>query len=273
MQEELRRELEQLVRGSEHPALGVHVIELPSRRELFSLNAAEPRMMASTAKLFTLGAVLAGPGFSERCLDAGRRSDNAAAEELGVQLAQHSRGWGPMLIRRRQGGAAEVIRRHVAQRLPEWSRRLLRREYQQVDASGMKFANAASPRVVTDFLAAAAAAPYAESFRDSLALMGVRGTLSRRGRGTAAEGTVFAKTGTHLTPRRWPEQPKEERRTRASALSGYCLARGGMPAAAFSVMMENPASGQEAQDLQDRIANVLARHVQNVPSAHGRQRQ
>lgn len=123
MQVWLRRELEQLARDSESSTLGVHVIELPSRTEIFSLNPAEPRMMASTAKLFTLGAVLAGPGFSERCLDAGRRSDNAAAEELGVQLAQHSRGWGPMLIRRRQGGAAEVIRRHVAQRLPEWSRR------------------------------------------------------------------------------------------------------------------------------------------------------
>ncbi len=272
MQEELRRALEQLVRGSEHPAMGVHVIELPSRRELFSLNAAEPRMMASTAKLFTLGAVLAGPGFSERCLDAGRRSDNAAAEELGAQLAQQSRGRGPALIRRRQGDPAAVIRRYVAQCLPEWSGRSLRREYQQVDASGMKFANAASPRVVTGLLAAAAAAPYAESFRESLALMGVRGTLSRRGRGTAAEGVVFAKTGTHLTPRRWPEQPKEERGTRASALSGYCLGEGGVPAA-FSVMMENPASGDEAQDLQDRIAAAVAGYVQNLPGSTRPERQ
>jgi D-alanyl-D-alanine carboxypeptidase/D-alanyl-D-alanine-endopeptidase (penicillin-binding protein 4) len=81
-------------------------------------------------------------------------------------------------------------------------------------------------------------------FLKSLPTGGYSGTLQHRMRKTAAEGKVFAKTGTI---------------TGSSTLSGYVQAAGG-EVLAFSIMMENYlGSSQPYRALQDSIAVMMAK--------------
>ena len=68
-------------------------------------------------------------------------------------------------------------------------------------------------------------AATARLYRDSLAVMGRKGTLEERLRGTVAEGRVFAKTG-------WIAG--------VSCLSGYAEPESG-PRAVFSILIEYPS--------------------------------
>jgi D-alanyl-D-alanine carboxypeptidase len=226
------------------------------------------------AKLLT---EVASPTVADLCTVAGRHSDNLVAEAL-AKLLDTKRRWGFRL----RGGALRrgATTRHGVERLTAHSRRAMQRapttrgeegparhEYQQVDGSGLGFTNVASPRAVTAILRQTATEHYAPDFFRSLALMGATGTLRHRGRDSAAAGRILAKTGTHLTPRR----PGEERRTRSSALSGYCLARPVTAAAvstaqatqglAFSVMQQNPRTGDDARALQDAVVEALIDYV------------
>lgn len=64
------------------------------------------------------------------------------------------------------------------------------------DGSGLSRSNAVSAKFLVDLLSYMSNTKGFESFKESLALAGKRGTMAGIGRGTAAEGRVFGKSGT-----------------------------------------------------------------------------
>jgi D-alanyl-D-alanine carboxypeptidase/D-alanyl-D-alanine-endopeptidase (penicillin-binding protein 4) len=111
-----------------------------------------------------------------------------------------------------------------------------------VDGSGLSHSNRAAPREVAQLLDQMRDEPGYSALYKSLPVAGRDGTLDGRMRHGAARGRCRAKTGTL---------------TGVSALSGYCRTRGGRMLV-FSVLM-NSGSLYTAHDVQDRIANTLAR--------------
>ncbi len=65
-----------------------------------------------------------------------------------------------------------------------------------VDGSGLARRNLLSPRWVVQLLQVMTHHYLADDFRESMSVMGRRGTLKERGNGTRLEGRVWAKTGT-----------------------------------------------------------------------------
>jgi D-alanyl-D-alanine carboxypeptidase/D-alanyl-D-alanine-endopeptidase (penicillin-binding protein 4) len=84
--------------------------------------------------------------------------------------------------------------------------------------------------------------PLAAPFRESLAVMGVDGTLKHRLKGTPAEGRIEAKTGTlHLV----------------NALAGYVMRPAGEPLV-FSIVVNNhTVPGRDAVAAIDEIGQLL----------------
>jgi serine-type D-Ala-D-Ala carboxypeptidase/endopeptidase (penicillin-binding protein 4) len=111
-----------------------------------------------------------------------------------------------------------------------------------VDGSGLSRGNRTTPRDVVELLAGLDETEVAEPMRISLSIAGRVGTLSRRMRGTAAEGRCRAKTGTL---------------NGVSNLAGYCVSSSG-GRTAFAFLMSG--SVWTAHPIQDRMAAVLARY-------------
>ncbi|HEX8484018.1 D-alanyl-D-alanine carboxypeptidase/D-alanyl-D-alanine endopeptidase [Sphingomonas sp.] len=84
--------------------------------------------------------------------------------------------------------------------------------YDLADGSGMSSYNRVSPRGVVRFLRWTQTQPWGATYRATLPIGGVDGSLRRRFAGTALAGKVFAKTGTLNA---------------ASALSGFLVAASG----------------------------------------------
>jgi D-alanyl-D-alanine carboxypeptidase/D-alanyl-D-alanine-endopeptidase (penicillin-binding protein 4) len=112
-----------------------------------------------------------------------------------------------------------------------------------VDGSGMSRADKASPRSVALLLDGMRDRADFQSFYDSLPIAGRDGTLEDRMRHGAAAGHCRGKTGTL---------------TGVSALSGYCTTRGGRTIV-FSILMNGVGNTYSARNIQDRMANVIAR--------------
>ena len=104
-----------------------------------------------------------------------------------------------------------------------------RDEYVLFDGSGMSRQNLVTPHAVIRLLAFAAAASWAETFRSTLPVSGIDGTLSDRLRGSTTLGRVQAKTGTlgHV-----------------NALSGYTETQSGHPLA-FAIFCNNHKLGPD----------------------------
>ncbi len=112
------------------------------------------------------------------------------------------------------------------------------------DGSGLSYADQLSAHAVIKLLGAMSRRPDFATFRDSLAVAGVDGTLSGRMRGTAAQGNVHAKTGTLAA---------------ASCLSGYVTSANGH-ALTFAILVNGSGlSLGNAIAAQDAIAVALAR--------------
>ncbi|MFL5907418.1 MAG: D-alanyl-D-alanine carboxypeptidase/D-alanyl-D-alanine-endopeptidase [Solirubrobacterales bacterium] len=126
------------------------------------------------------------------------------------------------------------------------------------NGSGLTRSNKASPASVVHLLASmievnegksqetqSAQRRLRDSFVDSLAVAGRSGTLARRMRGTAAQDSCHAKTGTL---------------NGVSALSGYCFhgADDADHAVIFSLLM-NRTDVNRAHLIQDRMAALIAR--------------
>lgn len=171
------------------------------------------------------------------CLEAiNADSRNGVADQLFLSLGHAVTGEGT-----RAGGARAI--ELALERLG-----LGARGWHQVDGSGLSREDRVTARGLCALLEAVLGAEPATArlYRDSLAVMGRKGTLEERLRGTAAEGRVFAKTG-------WIAG--------VSALSGYAEPEGG-PACVFSILIEYPseASGLNTsvfKKLQDELVLLL----------------
>lgn len=142
-------------------------------------------------------------------------SRNSIADQLFFSLGHAVSGQGT-----RAGGAQAVAQALARLGVP-------REDLVQVDGSGLSRDNRVSARAVTALLERVLGADPAAArlYRDSLAVMGRKGTLEERLRGTAAEGRVFAKTG-------WISG--------VSTLSGYLAPAQGEPKV-FSILIEYPS--------------------------------
>lgn len=118
-----------------------------------------------------------------------------------------------------------------------------------VDGSGLSRNNRATPREVVRLLERMHNQDVATSFRASLAVTGVTGTVKARMRGTAAAGRCQVKTGTLRG---------------VSALAGYCRAAGGRDLG-FALLF-NRANTFVAKAREDRITTAIAR-LSSAPTA------
>jgi serine-type D-Ala-D-Ala carboxypeptidase/endopeptidase (penicillin-binding protein 4) len=115
--------------------------------------------------------------------------------------------------------------------------------YQLIDGSGLSRKNLVSPRAIVQTLRAMAQPQYRETFRASLPVAGQSGTLRRRLIGTAAQGRLWAKTGTLQG---------------ISALSGY-LDRPGESSLTFSILANHSIQPTGVlQQAVDRVALAIA---------------
>jgi D-alanyl-D-alanine carboxypeptidase/D-alanyl-D-alanine-endopeptidase (penicillin-binding protein 4) len=115
--------------------------------------------------------------------------------------------------------------------------------WQIIDGSGLSRRNAVAADVLVAVLQRMFDATGASPWMMAMPVAGRDGTLNNRMRGTVAEGTVRAKTGTMSNIR---------------SLAGYARTRDGEPLA-FVVMVDNfEGSGATATAAVDRIAVALA---------------
>jgi D-alanyl-D-alanine carboxypeptidase/D-alanyl-D-alanine-endopeptidase (penicillin-binding protein 4) len=110
------------------------------------------------------------------------------------------------------------------------------------DGSGLSRANGRSAREWRMLLQTARAQPWWPQLEAALPVAGRSGTLASRFRGTAAEGSVRAKTGTIIG---------------GIALSGYGRTAGGR-SVVFSVLVNGDGSGAAQEPLDALIAAVAA---------------
>ena len=111
------------------------------------------------------------------------------------------------------------------------------------DGSGLSRHDYVTPETIVRVLDAMRRHPEFETFRTSLPVAGVDGTIRTRMRGTSAEGRVFAKTGTL---------------DKARSLSGYVATPDGR-LLLFSFLTNNHvASNREADRVTDALASWLA---------------
>ncbi len=111
------------------------------------------------------------------------------------------------------------------------------------DGSGLSQQDLVTPRAFTTLLSYAAKQSWGETFRASLPVGGVDGTLNARFRQRLLNGKVFAKTGTL---------------GEAASLSGYVIAASGQTVA-FSIMSSDHLPGSKADATIDKIVAAIAR--------------
>jgi D-alanyl-D-alanine carboxypeptidase/D-alanyl-D-alanine-endopeptidase (penicillin-binding protein 4) len=111
------------------------------------------------------------------------------------------------------------------------------------DGSGMSMDDRIAPRALTRLLAYAAKQPWGQSWRSTLPVAGVDGTLAGRFRNSPVKGKMQAKTGTH---------------NESNALSGYLETASGKTVV-FSILVNGhrPRSNAEVQAI-DQIAEAIA---------------
>ena len=115
--------------------------------------------------------------------------------------------------------------------------------YSFMDGSGLCRYNYISPYHLVQILRGMHYHPYDKVFKESLPIAGIDGTIGYRMKGTAAQGNVFAKTGTISNVR---------------CLSGYATSADG-ETLIFSTMFNNfLCSVRTVMDVQDRICTLLS---------------
>jgi D-alanyl-D-alanine carboxypeptidase/D-alanyl-D-alanine-endopeptidase (penicillin-binding protein 4) len=160
-----------------------------------------------------------------------RRSDNYFAEVLNKRVAVAVGATGTMAHGRREA------RRYLASIGVDLSGARL------YDGSGLSPADRLSPKQLVTLLRRVLKQSYADTFRQSLPVAGVNGTLVHRMRSGPAYGNAQAKTGTLSD---------------ASDLSGYVTAANGHRIV-FSIMVNHRRLNiTAAQRLQDRIVQAIA---------------
>lgn len=117
-------------------------------------------------------------------------------------------------------------------------------DYQIADGSGLSLYNYVSPELLVEALRLIYNSENVfDTFKATLPVMGVDGTLRKRNRGTSAANQVFAKTGTV---------------NGVSSLSGYAMAPDGH-LLAFAIINQGVLTSDEGKAFQDRICLALTR--------------
>ena len=111
------------------------------------------------------------------------------------------------------------------------------------DGSGMSGDDVITPRAATTLLAYAARQPWGQTYRASLPVGGVDGTLSNRFTTGPLKGRVFAKTGTLAE---------------VSALSGYLIASSGRTLVFSILCNDHQPTGDAARAAIDKIVSAIA---------------
>jgi D-alanyl-D-alanine carboxypeptidase/D-alanyl-D-alanine-endopeptidase (penicillin-binding protein 4) len=155
-------------------------------------------------------------------------SNNFAAEMLLKELGARYRDSGT------EDAGADVVR----DTLDDFGLRPAR----IVDGSGLSRSDRSTPRQIVTLLQRMARPDMAASFRASLAVTGVTGTVKARMRGTAAAGRCQVKTGTLRS---------------VSALAGYCHTAGGRDV--VFALMSNRVNTFNAKAREDRMVVAIAR--------------
>ena len=117
-----------------------------------------------------------------------------------------------------------------------------RSAYDFFDGSGMSTYNRVAPRGMVVFLRWVAAQPWGPSYRATLPIAGVDGTLAKRFKGTPLEGRLFAKTGTLNA---------------TNALSGYMIAASGRTLT-FSAYANDVPEDVAATKVMDEALALIA---------------
>jgi len=117
-----------------------------------------------------------------------------------------------------------------------------RSAYDLSDGSGMSTYNRVAPRGMVTLLRWIAAQPWGASWRSTLPVAGVDGTLAKRFRGTPLQGRLFAKTGSLNA---------------TAALSGYMIARSGRTLL-FSAYANDVPEGVSATRPMDAVLLLIA---------------
>ena len=118
-------------------------------------------------------------------------------------------------------------------------------ELSLADGSGLARSDRSPPQQIVFYLDRQRAAPEFGAFFGALPTAGVDGTLADRMTSGYAHRNCHAKTGTLRD---------------VSALSGYCATRGGHTLV-FSILMNGVSSIADAQRLQDRMAEKIAKYT------------
>jgi serine-type D-Ala-D-Ala carboxypeptidase/endopeptidase (penicillin-binding protein 4) len=155
-------------------------------------------------------------------------SNNFAAEMLLKDLGARYRHSGS------EAAGADVVR----DTLDDFGLRPVR----IADGSGLSRSNRSTPRQVVTLLQRMAKPDVAASFRASLAVAGLTGTVKARMRGTAAAGRCQVKTGTL---------------SGVSSLAGYCRTAGGRNVA--FAFMSSRSNTFNAKARENRMAAAIAR--------------
>ena len=118
------------------------------------------------------------------------------------------------------------------------------RGYKLVDGSGLARQNQITPRAIVQTLQAMTKSPEALTYRNSLALAGVHGTLRSRLRNTPAAGNFWGKTGSLRG---------------VIALSGYVSSPGYDPLVVSIIVNSSEASNAILREDVDAIADRISR--------------
>jgi D-alanyl-D-alanine carboxypeptidase/D-alanyl-D-alanine-endopeptidase (penicillin-binding protein 4) len=170
------------------------------------------------------------PTLAEMLKVVNKESQNLHAEMLLRLLGQRLKGEGSVAAGHE---AAQAFLARLGVAAGTWALQ---------DGSGLSRSDLVSPRGLVALLAAMGRHSLADPFRESLAVMGVDGTLKNRLKGTPAEGRIQAKTGALH---------------RVNALAGYATRPAGEPLV-FSIVVNNhTVPGREAVAAIDEIVELL----------------
>jgi serine-type D-Ala-D-Ala carboxypeptidase/endopeptidase (penicillin-binding protein 4) len=149
-----------------------------------------------------------------------------------------------LLLRRvsLKAGSGSIADGQVAVRAMLERAGVARTAYDFSDGSGMSSYNRVAPRGVVTFLRWIAAQPWGQTWRSTLPVGGVDGTLAKRFRGTPLEGRLSAKTGTL---------------NGTNALSGYMTAASGRTLV-FSAYANDRPEGVAATRVIDQALAIIA---------------
>jgi D-alanyl-D-alanine carboxypeptidase/D-alanyl-D-alanine-endopeptidase (penicillin-binding protein 4) len=149
-----------------------------------------------------------------------------------------------LLLRRvsRQAGSGSIADGEAVVRAMLERAGVPRAAYDFSDGSGMSSYNRVAPRGVVIFLRWIAAQPWGQTWRATLPVAGVDGTLAKRFRDTPLQGRLFAKTGTL---------------NGTNALSGYMTAASGRTLI-FSTYANDHPEGVRATKVMDEALAIIA---------------